>query len=93
MNKKNVAPYVGLAQRANAVIYGEDIISEKIDKVKVILLDSNAPKKYKDRLLTKFSDYPLFVIDNLEEAVHKDNVYSIAILNETLANTIISILR
>jgi len=93
MNVKNVAPYVGLAQRSNSVLYGEDIIAEKISKVKVILVDANASKKYKERLSSKFSDYPLFYIDNMEQAVHKDNVKSIAITQETLASVIIDILR
>lgn len=90
---KNIAPYVGLAQRSNSVLYGEDIIKEKIEKVRVILVDANASSKYKDRLTSKFNGYPLFFIDNMEEVIHKDNVKSIAITQETLANMIISILR
>lgn len=93
MNLKNVKPYVGLAQKQNAVLYGEDIIKEKISKVKVILVDANASTKYKERITTKFTGYPLFFIDNMEDAVHKDNVKSIAITQETLANAIIGLLK
>lgn len=46
----NIAPYIGLAQRANAVLYGEDIILERIKFAKVVLIDSDAceyQNKYK----------------------------------------------
>lgn len=88
-----IKAYIGLAQRANAVLYGEDIICEKKSLAKVILVSSQAGDKYKDRIANKTFDCPMFVIDNLCEALHRDGVKSIAITNEALANAIISGLR
>ena len=80
----NIAPYIGLAQRANAVLYGEDIILERIKFAKVVLIDSDASDKYKERV---------YITANLKTALHKDGVNSVAVTNDNLANAIIEILR
>lgn len=92
MDKKLIS-YIGLAQRANDVIYGEDQIKEKLKLVKVILVDSNAPDKFKERVLAKFSNQQIFVIENLQQALHKDNVNIVGIKNEELSKVINNLLR
>lgn len=85
--------YIGLAQRANAVLYGEDIICEKLHLVKVVLVSSSSGDKYKERIAKRTADCPIFFVDNLCEALHRDGVKAIAVTNETLANAIIGLLR
>lgn len=89
----NISPYVGLAQRAKAILYGEDIILEKIRLAKVVLIDADAPQKYAERLKSKIKTCPTFIARDLKGALHKDNVYAVAITNEGLANAVIELLR
>lgn len=91
--KDKFAPYVGLAQRANAVLYGEDIILERLKLAKVVLIDSEASAKYRDRLSSKINNCPVYTVDNLKQALHKDNVNAVAIVNAELAKAIIDSLR
>ena len=51
-----IGAYVGLAQRSGSVLYGEDIICEKIHLAKVVLVSSSASDKYKERILRKISE-------------------------------------
>lgn len=88
-----ITPYVGLAQRANAILYGEDIILERVRLAKVVLIDATATDKYKERLKNKINDCPVFVTEDLKFALHKDNVNAVAVTNDGLANAIIEILR
>lgn len=93
-SKKNkLASYVGLAQRANAVLYGEDIILERIKTAKVVLIDECATPKYKERLTNKIISCPVYATEQLRQALHKDNVNAIAVTNDGLANAIIELLR
>ena len=85
--------YIGLAQRAGCVLYGEDIICEMKKQAKVVLLSADASDKYKERMLTKLSDRPVYVVDGLCEALHRDGVNAVAVSNDGLANAIISLLR
>ena len=85
--------YIGLAQRAGGVVYGEDSICEKKKQAKVLLIASDASDKYKERMLTKLSDRPVYVVDGLCEALHRDAVNAVAVSNDGLANAIISLLR
>lgn len=85
--------YIGLAQRANAVLYGEDIIIERQHKAKVALLSSDAGEKYKERVRSKITACPVFTVDCLQEYLHRDNVKLVAVTNENLANEIIVLLR
>lgn len=92
MNNK-LNSYIGLAQRANAVLYGEDIISEKIRLAKIVLIAQEASDKYKERLKFKFQDKEVFIVEGLLEALHRDNVKAVAIVNEELAKAISNVLR
>lgn len=92
-NFDKIVSYVGLAQRAGAVLYGEDVITEKQKLTKLVLIDTNAGEKYSLRLENKFGALPIFRLDGLREALHRDNVNAVAITNENLANAIIDILR
>ena len=85
--------YIGLAQRAGGVVYGEDSICEKKKQAKLLLIASDASDKYKERMLTKLSDRPVYVVDGLCEALHRDGVNAVAVSNDGLANAIISLLR
>lgn len=93
LKSNDLAPYIGLAQRANAVLYGEDIILERIKLAGVVLIDSRASDKYKERLKREITACPLFIADGLREALHRDGVNAVAVTNVGLANAIIEILR
>jgi hypothetical protein len=92
-NFDKIVSYIGLAQRAGAVLYGEDIISDKLRSAKLLLIDSGAPEKYVARVEKRFNCLPTFKLEGLREALHRDNVNAVAITNESLANAIIDILR
>ncbi len=88
-----LSAYIGLAQRAGAVLFGEDIICERLKHVKVVLIDDGAPEKYVQRLKNRVKNSPVYLVNSLCERLHKDNVKSIAITNEGLANAINDLLR
>ncbi len=88
-----IKSYVGLAQRANAVLYGEDIIMEKVRLAKVVLISASASQKYQDRLKSRLTTCPVFILDDLQECLHRDKVNAIAITNENLAKQIIALMR
>ncbi len=93
MTDAKIKSYIGLAQRANAVLYGEDIIMERVRLAKVVLISSRAPQKYQDRLKSRLTTCPVFVLDDLQECLHRDRVNAIAITNDNLANQIIALMR
>ncbi len=93
MTNNKLNSYVGLAQRAGAVLYGEDIILEKLRFAKVVLINGSATEKFKDRVMSKITVCPVFVVDDLQEMLHRDRVNAIAVSNESLANQIIALLR
>ena len=88
-----ISAYVGLAQRSGSVLYGEDIICEKKNLVKVVLVSSSATDKYKERILKKMGDCPVFIVDGLCEALHREGVNAIAITNDNLAKAVVGVLR
>ncbi len=90
---EKVAAYIGLAQRAGAVLYGEDVIEDKFKTAKLVLVDKEATEKYTARIHKKFGVLPICELEGLRKALHKDAVSAIAITNENLANAIIDILR
>lgn len=92
MNNK-LKSYIGLAQRANSILYGEDIIKEKLRFAKVVLVSSSASGKYIDRVRSKITECPLYITDDLQEMLHRDGVNAVAITNQNLANAIIDLLR
>lgn len=88
-----ISAYVGLAQRSGSVLYGEDIICEKKNLVKVVLVSSSATDKYKERILKKMEDCPVLIVDGLCEALHREGVNAIAITNDNLAKAVVGVLR
>jgi len=90
---KKLSAYIGLAQRAGAVLYGEDIICECLKFVRVVLIDERASEKYVQRLKNKIKNSPVYLIDSLCERLHRENVKSAAITNEGLAKAINDLLR
>lgn len=93
MSGDKIKSYIGLAQRANAVLYGEDIIMEKVRLAKVVLISAAATEKYQQRLMSKLISCPVFVLDDLQECLHRDRVNAIAITNDNLAKQIIALMR
>ncbi len=92
MNRTMLSKYLGLAMKAGAVLFGEDIIMEKLRYAKVVLIDANASDKYKERLLKKTEKIPTFQCD-LKSELQKDNVKAVAIINDGLAKAIINLMR
>lgn len=88
-----LASYIGLAQRAGAVLYGEDIIVENKSKVKIVLIDSSANEKYIARLKTRLADRNIYVIEGLKGALHRAEVNAVGISNDSLASAISAIVR
>lgn len=88
-----IGAYVGLAQRSGSVLYGEDIICEKKNLAKVVLVSSSATDKYKERIMNKMGDCPVFIVDGLGEALHREGVNAIAITNDNLAKAVVGVLR
>ena len=87
-----IGAYVGLAQRSGSVLYGEDIICEKKNLAKVVLVSSTATDKYKERILKKMN-CPVYIVDGLGEALHREGVNAIAITNDNLAKAVVGVLR
>lgn len=90
--QSKVASYIGLAQRMGSVIYGEDKICEFKGRM-IVLIDSSSPEKYVLRLKRRLEGKELYIVDGLKEALHKDNVYAVAILNGELIKVISELLR
>lgn len=87
-----LASYLGLAQRAGGIIYGEDRICENLSGIEVVLIDAAAPDKYKERLRKRLT-CECFEIDCLPHALHRENVKAAAVINKGLAEAIINLLR
>ncbi len=92
MNSK-IASYIGLAQRAGNVVYGEDQIAEKSKSIKVVLIDDTATDAFKTRINIKCVQNETFVVDGLKNALHREQVFAIGITNAELAKAIINQLR
>lgn len=89
----DIAPYVGFAQRKGSVLYGADRIAEKRAKALVVLADSGAPEKFLRELKRICGDIPLFEVEDLAAATHRDNVKAIAVTDSSLATAIINLTR
>ena len=88
-----MASYIGLAQRAGGVLYGEDIMTQNAGKLKLALVDARAPEKYVQRHMRRITTCETFVVEGLREALHRDAVNAIGIVNCSLAEAIIKLLR
>ena len=93
MTNSKIASYVGFAQRSGKVLYGEDRICEKLKLCHVVLADSAASDKVRERLQYKCKGTPYFEVDSLNAATHRDNVKAIGITDAELAGAIINLLR
>ncbi len=93
MSDNKLASYIGLAQRANAVLYGEDMIVKCKSSVKFVLASTSAPEKYLQRLARRLEGFEIFTVDGLCAALHRDGVYAVAITNDALASAIKNLLR
>lgn len=94
MKASEIASYVGFAQRSGAVIYGADrIITEKRAKPLVVLIDADAPEKFRSALKAKCKSTPCFEVEELPLATHRDNVKAIAVTDASLAGAIINLMR
>lgn len=91
MSNTKISSYVGLAQRAGSVVYGEDKIKERLKDCIVVLIDVNAPDAYKERMKNKCGDIA-FVVE-LKDAVHREQVLSVGIVNAELGRAILELLR
>ena len=57
-----------------------------------MLVSSTATDKYKERILKKMS-CPVYIVDGLGEALHREGVNAIAITNDNLAKAVVGVLR
>lgn len=93
MKASDIAPYVGFAIRSGAVIFGAERIEEKRAKALVVLIDAEAPEKFRSGLKTKCKSTPCFEVENLPLATHRDNVKAIAVTDASLAGAIVNLMR
>lgn len=93
MKASEIASYVGFAQRSGAVIYGADRITEKRASPLVVLIDADAPEKFRSALKAKCKSTPCFEVEELPLATHRDNVKAIAVTDASLAGAIINLMR
>ena len=92
-NKSKICSYIGLAMRSGRILLGEDKITERLRSCVVVLIDESATDKYKERLMSKCSSVPTFVLDCVTSAVHREQVFAIAITDSGLGNAILENLR
>lgn len=93
MNASDIAPYVGFAQRKGSVLYGADRIAERRKQALVVLVDADAPEKFREGLKRKCGDAPVLEVECLAAATHRDNVKAIAVTDSSLAAAIINLTR
>ena len=79
--------------RSGRILLGEDKITERLRSCVVVLIDESATDKYKERLMSKCSSVPTFVLDCVTSAVHREQVFAIAITDSGLGNAILENLR
>ena len=92
-NKSKISSYIGLAMRSGRILLGEDKITEQLRSCVVVLIDESATDKYKERLMHKCANVPTFVLDCVSSAVHREQVFAIAITDSGLGNAILDNLR
>ncbi len=85
---------LGLSQRANKVLYGENLI-DNMGKVKLLFLGKDASDKTKERFLKKCRYYEIpflesYESEELSRAIGKRNVKIIGITDEGFASSMLS---
>lgn len=86
MNIKKIETFIGFAIKSRKIAFGEDNIKVS-KKVALIIVDADYTDKYKERI-KKLEKGEVVEIPNLSSLAHRENVHSIAILDENLANGI-----
>ena len=96
MNKTKILSYVSMAQRARKLLTGTDMIIEKIkkDNKGIIIVAEDASKNTKKTLKNKASTYntkilEVFTIDELSDAIGKENRVAVYVEDEGFKNAII----
>lgn len=94
MQRSKLATFVGFAVKSRSVLFGEEAIGKRPDRVFAALTDEAAPEKLKIRVAEHIGDsVPLFEVEELAELVHRDNVKAIGITDKALADAVINLLR
>lgn len=92
-NKSKIISYIGLAMRSGKILLGEDKITEQLNSCVVVLIDESATDKYKERLLHRCATVPSYVFDCVSSAVHREQVFAVAITDSGLGKAILENLR
>lgn len=91
-----ISNYIGLAQRANGVVYGLDKIKQT-DSVVLLLACSTSSEKLYEELcyISQKQNIPVFKLDYvvLDQILHTDNCKVVGITNNHLASQIEFILN
>ncbi|MGM0495032.1 MAG: YlxQ-related RNA-binding protein [Bacillota bacterium] len=97
--KTKILSLIGLCQRANRLVSGENFALEKIknNKAKLIFLASDAGKNTTKRIKDKANFYNIFVIEDfsteeLSNAIGKINRKVVAITDKGFAKKIMDLL-
>lgn len=86
MNTKKIETFIGFAIKSRKIAFGEDNIKTS-KKIALIIVDADYSDKYKERI-NRLEKAEVIEIPNLSGLTHRENVHSIAILDENLANGI-----
>ena len=86
MNTKKIETFIGFAIKSRKIAFGEDNI-KVAKKQALIIVDADSSDKYKERI-NRFAKAEVIEIPDLSNLAHRENVHSIAILDENLANGI-----
>ena len=86
MNTKKIETFIGFAIKSRNIAFGEDNI-KVAKKQALIIVDADSSDKYKERI-NRFAKAEVIEIPDLSNLAHRENVHSIAILDENLANGI-----
>ncbi len=79
--------------RSGRILLGEDKITERLSSCVVVLIDECATDKYKERLICKCKEVPVYVASGISSSVHREQVLAIAITDNGLGNAILNNLR
>ncbi len=86
MNTKKIETFIGFAIKSRKIAFGEDNI-KLAKKQALVIVDADSSDKYKERI-SRFAKSEVVEIPDLSSLTHRENVHSIAILDENLANGI-----
>ncbi len=90
---------IGLARRANKIVYGETLYAKfKTNNVYLVIVAADISEKSLIRLKKKLDFYQIeYILDvdsfALTNAIAKDNIKAIGIVDENFKNLILNIIR